>query len=144
MTEDQQQNDCAPAQENPASPPAPPAENSQDFEMKDLEITDKDIARTLDGLSGGAISSLGAQDQSAQAAQAPSPTPLLLGFIAVSSTAGQRSGPFPGRMVAYPIMPGFGPGEPAKELETRLKGDGGWSGFAVVLGENGVASLRPY
>lgn len=64
--------------------------------------------------------------------------PVLVGFLAISPSAGQRSSDYPARMVSFPILPGFGPGPALRDLEKRLKSeDNNWKGYAVQLGAEG-------
>lgn len=108
----------------------------------DRSPTQDETGPATSGLAAAAQSDTAAADP--DLADLPEPRPhALLGYLAISPTAGQRHTDFPARMVAYPIMPGFGPEGPQKELIKRLEGEGDWRGFALVLTGDGRLISQP-
>lgn len=60
----------------------------------------------------------------------------MLGFLAVHPTGGSKETAFPGRMIAFPVMPGFDEKGPLKGLDVQLRERnpyGKWRGYAVIL-----------
>lgn len=79
--------------------------------------------------------------KSAEVAAAPPSDPFLVGFLAISATGGQKDSRFPGRMVAFPVMPAFGHEKPLEDLIERIRHrnpDGSWRAFEVVVRADGT------